>query len=65
MDHTCVDEITHDPKWPILHGCGFAWEARFGPRMWPRQEEEGDEMESKIDVLITGILDHQPSCQSE
>ena len=56
--HTCVDAITHDPNCPILHGCGFAWQARFGPREWPRQEEWGHELEGKVDVDITRIPNH-------
>ena len=53
-----MDAITHDPNCPILHGCGFAWQARFGPREWPRQEEGGHELEGKVDVDITGIPNH-------
>ena len=44
-----MDAITHDPNCPILHGCGFAWQARFGPREWPRQEEEDEEKEEPKD----------------
>ena len=47
LDHTCVGAIKHDPNFPVLHGCGSALQARFGPRVRPRQEEGGDELEGK------------------
>ena len=58
LNHTCVGAITHAPNCPILHGSSFAWQARFGPREWPRQEEGGHELEVKNYVDITGIPYH-------
>ena len=57
--------VAQDPNHPILHGCSFAWQARLGPRVWPRQEEGGHELEGKVDVYIIGIPDHGPTYQSE
>ena len=58
LDHTCVDANTHDPNCPILHGCVFAWQARFGPTEWHRQEETGYDQGDTNTVDITGILEH-------
>ena len=48
LDHTCVGAIKHDPNFPVLHDCGSALQARFGPRVRPRQEEGGGELEGKV-----------------
>jgi len=65
QNHTCVAAGTHAPNSLILHGCGFAWQTMFRPIVWLMQGESGNKLESKSDVHIHVVLNHQPPCQSE